>query len=280
MRRNIVENGQQTRRVLFLMPHPDDFEILCAGTALRLHAAGLEFVVCTMTAGDKGSSELSGDAIAAIRREEARRGAQTVSARGYDCLEFPDLEIVFDNVSRRKVAGLLRRVRPDMVFTTPPDDYLLDHEITARLVRDACFNAAVPNYPADGDSPPLEKVPYLYYTDAIGGADIYGRPLPVDLIVDISGQIERKANALACHESQRAWLRKQHGLDDYIDAMRRWCGGRGQIVGCLYGEGFRQHRGHPYPDDDLLAELLRDPASVSPTASDCRNRAVTSASDT
>src|SRR5437868_2062281 len=140
-KRAIMEN----RRVLAIMPHPDDIEILCAGTLLRLIEAGCEVHCATMTSGDKGSTVLSRQQIASVRRTEAAHAAELLGAASYRCLRFDDLEIVFDNAARSCVAGLLRVVGPDIVFTTPPIDYMFDHEITSQLVRDACFNAAVKN---------------------------------------------------------------------------------------------------------------------------------------
>lgn len=247
-----------TRRVLAVMPHPDDIEFLCAGTLLRLAQVGCEIHVATMTAGDKGSVERSREQIASVRRTEAERAAMTLGAESYTCLEFADLEIVFDNLARRHVASLLRKIDPQIVFTTPPADYMFDHEITSQLVRDACFNAAVKNYTTGGlfAQRPTSGIPTLYYSDPIGGHDILGRPTPVSCIVDISNQIEQKATALACHESQRAWLQRQHGLDDYVEAMRRWSRERGLTIGSPYAEAFSQHRGHPHPTEDLLQVLL------------------------
>lgn len=244
------------RRVLAALPHPDDTEILCAGTLIRLRELGCEVHVATMTPGDKGSPSLPPEAISAIRREEARRGAEVIGAASYACLELRDTEISFDLPSRRKVAGLLRRVDPFLVFTTPPSDYMFDHEITSWLVRDACFNAPMPNYEAEGSAPPSSGIPFLYYTDALEGHDIYGEPSRVTCVVDISGQIEEKTRALACHDSQRAWLKQQHGMDDYLESMRQWCARRGAQVGVPYGEAFCQHLGHPHPTRDILARLL------------------------
>jgi LmbE family N-acetylglucosaminyl deacetylase len=243
-------------RVLAMMPHPDDMEILCVGTLIRLHDLGWEVHVATMTPGDKGSATLPPEEIAAIRRVEAQRGAEAIGAASYRCLEFADCEIVLDNAARRRVAGVLRAVDPHLVFTTPPDDYMLDHEITSRLVRDACFNAPMRNYAAEGSTGPSSGIPYLYYTDAIEGHDIFGQPSRVTDIVDISAQIERKVEALACHDSQRAWLRKQHGMDNYIESMKNWSAMRGREIGATFGEAFCQHRGHPHPTDDLLGRLF------------------------
>ncbi len=250
--------------MLAIMPHPDDCELLCAGTLLRLKGMGYEIHIATMTAGDKGSAELDRGEIAKVRRMEAQCGAESLGAVSYACLEFSDLEITFDNVSRRRVASLLRRVDAGTVFTTPPVDYMADHEITSRLVRDACFNAAVPNYATEGGEPPTSQIPALYYTDAIGGHDLYGEPARVQCLVDISEEMERKAAALACHVSQRDWLRRQHGLDEYIDAMRRWGAQRGAQIGVPYAEGFCQHLGHPHPSENLLASMLG--AAVLPVA--------------
>jgi hypothetical protein len=65
-----------------------------------------------------------------------------------------------------------------------------------------------------------------------------------------------KADMLACHESQRAWLEAHHGIDEYLEEMRRWSAALGREIGVEYAEGFRQHVGHPYPQDDRLGALL------------------------
>lgn len=244
------------RRVLALMPHPDDCEILCGGTMLRLADLGFEIHVATMTAGDMGSPTLGRAEIAAIRRREAQAGASALGARSYTCLEFDDVEIVFDNPTRRRVAAVVRRVDPGLVFTTPPFDYMFDHIITSQLVRDASFNASLPNYETPGGEKPGSGVPYLYYADPIEGKDLLGNTAPVSCVVDVSAVMERKVEALAQHASQREWLRAQHGMDDYIEHMKEWGRRRGKLIGAAYAEGFCQHRGHPHPVDDVLVELL------------------------
>ena len=246
------------QRILALMPHPDDIEILCAGTLIRLIRAGCEVHVATMTAGDKGSDVLSRKEIADIRREEARLGAEVLGAASYTCLEFSDLEIVFDNASRRRVTGLMRRIAPDVVFTTPPVDYMFDHEITSKLVRDACFNAGCRNYDTEGADglEPLTSVPALFYSDPVSGHDLFGVATPVHCVVDIQSTLEKKIEALCCHDSQRAWLKRQHGMDDYVHSVRDWSARRGALIGSPAAEAFRQHLGHPHPAANILCELL------------------------
>lgn len=244
--------------------HPDDIEIQCAGTLLRLRELGCRISVATMTPGDCGSAEVSQDEIAAIRRNEARQAAEILQAE-YTCLEFRDLSICFDNDGRRRVTEYLRRTQPDIILTAPPVDYMHDHEMTSMLVRDACFNASVPNYRTRqwDPAPPMQKIPWLYYVDAVEGTDHFGQRHPVDFIIDITAQFETKLQALACHASQRDWLRKQHGIDEYLDSTRRWSAERGKEVGAEYGEGFRQYKGHPHPTDDILSQLLRPETAES-----------------
>lgn len=244
-------------RVFAIHAHPDDIEFQCAGTLALLKDRGCEICVATMTPGDCGSAEMGSEEIAATRRAEARAAAELLGADSV-CLEFRDLSIVHDNDSRRRVTEAVRRTRPDIVITAPPVDYMSDHEMTSRLVRDACFNAPIPNYVTHQWEPaaPIAKIPHLYYVDAIEGVDHFGRDLPPQFIVDVSTVFELKERMLACHDSQRAWLRQQHGIDEYLESNRRWSKKRGGQAGVEHGEAFTQHRGHPYPHDNLLATLL------------------------
>lgn len=250
------ENAKRPR-VLAIHAHPDDIEFQCAGTLSLLKSAGCEITVATMTAGDKGSAELSPEEIAEIRRGEAARSAALLGAE-YLCLGFRDLEICFDNDSRRAVIEAIRKVRPDMVITAPPVDYMPDHEETSRLVRDACFTAAVPNYKTRQWDPAsaLGHIPHLYYVDPLGGVDYYGAAIEPQFVVDVSEAFDLKLEMLACHSSQREWLRRQHGIDEYLESCRRFSAKQGERIGAAHGEGFRQHVGHPYPADNLLLKLI------------------------
>jgi LmbE family N-acetylglucosaminyl deacetylase len=102
----------------------------------------------------------------AIRRKEAAAAAQLIGA-AYRCAELRDLAIFNDDASRRRVTEVLRAVRPDVVVTASPVDYMCDHEATSALVRDACFGAPAPNYATSAESPApaLSAVPHLYFMD-------------------------------------------------------------------------------------------------------------------
>jgi LmbE family N-acetylglucosaminyl deacetylase len=241
-------------RILAIHAHPDDVEILAGGTLALLASKGHSITIATMTPGDCGTKEYPADEISAIRRREAAASAAMIGAE-YICAEFRDLAVFNDDASRRRVTEILRRVQPDIVITASPVDYHCDHEAASALVRDACFAAPAPNYNS-GTAPPLAAIPHLYFTDPIEGLDRDGQPVKADFTVDVGATFASKRQMLECHESQRIWLKKHHGLDDYVDTMEQWTAAQGRRAGFEYGEGFRAYHCHPYPQSPALQDLL------------------------
>jgi LmbE family N-acetylglucosaminyl deacetylase len=242
------------RVVLALMAHPDDAEILCGGTLIRLAENGWEVHIATCTAGDCGTTSETPWAISHRRTEEARKAAGLIGAT-YHCLGELDGFVVYDRATLRKAIDLMRQIAPSLVFTCAVRDYMVDHDMASLLARSSSFVYAVPNI----STLPLKagsRVPYLYYCDPIGETDPLGNPVTPTTLLDITAQLEKKATMLACHASQREWLRAHHGMDEYIEAMRRTAAARGKLLGVPAAEGFAQHRGHPYPQDDLLQTLF------------------------
>ena len=250
-----TSSSRATRRVLAIGAHPDDVEILCAGTLVLLHEAGFRVHVATMSPGDLGSATLDREAIAAIRRDEALRSAQMIKA-AYTCLDARDFQVFFGDELVRRTTALIRGVDPDLVLTHPPGDYLADHEETSRIVRAACFAAPVRLYATMDLSRPTNRVPHLYYCDPVELLDAFGRPVEPDFVIDVAPAMAMKELMLGCHSSQREWFRRQHGEDDYVATMKRFASERGRPHGLAFAEGFRQHRGHGYPRSPLLQEVL------------------------
>ncbi len=248
-------NKKNTRKVvLSFLAHPDDAEILCAGTLIRMAEKGWEVHIATATAGDCGTTTETPWSIGSIRTKEGAAAAKLIGAT-YHCLGELDLMVAYDKPTIRKALDLFRQIAPTLVFTHAPKDYMMDHEMVSLLARAASFGHGAPNASAF----PLKAgttVPYLYYCDPVGGVDPLGHEITPTTWIDISKPMARKAKMLACHASQRQWLRAHHGMDEYLEAMKRFGATRGQQIGVKYAEAFVQHRGHPYPHDDLLQEMF------------------------
>jgi LmbE family N-acetylglucosaminyl deacetylase len=198
------------KTVLAILAHPDDTEMMCAGTLLLMRKAGWTIHIATMTPGDKGTAVHSMEEISTIRKAEAAEAAKLVEG-SYTCLGFEDVYILYNCESINRTTALIRRLKPSIVFTASPNDYMIDHEVTSRIVQTACFAAGIKN-------------------------------------MDI------KEKMLACHKSQRSWLMAHHKMDEYILSMKRHGELRGREINARYAEGFRQHLGHSFPQDNILKD--------------------------
>jgi LmbE family N-acetylglucosaminyl deacetylase len=250
----VQTNISNTRTVLAVGAHPDDVEILCGGTLALLHAAGWKVAFATMTPGDCGSATATRAEISAIRKKEAASSAALLDG-DYHCMECDDIFMTYDRPTLLKVITLVRQVRPEIVFTMSPQDYMVDHEMTSNIVRTACFSAGMKNIDTDGLDP-FQRIPHLYYLDPMEGKDSLGSVIHPTTIVDISSTIGKKEQMFLCHESQLHWLKAHHGVDVYLQPIRALATMRGKMIGVQYAEGFRQHLGHAYPQDDILNREL------------------------
>ena len=249
-------NEETNKTALAIVAHPDDAEFLCAGTLALLKERGWQIELATMTAGDGGSREYGGEEISKIRKKEAATAAKFLNA-GYHCLEFKDIFIMYDKPGLEKTIALIRKTKPRLVLTMSPSCYMVDHETTSRLVQTACFAAGVVNIKTE-DIPPYYYIPYLYYLDPMEGKDKFGEEVQASTLVDISDTIEIKEKMLKCHKSQRNWLAAHHGMDKYILNMKQFSAKRGEEISTKYAEGFRQHLGHAFPQENILKIVLGD----------------------
>ena len=249
----------ENKNVLAIGAHPDDVEFMCSGTLKLLKDAGYRIHIGIVANGDCGSMVEPPESITKIRMGEARDAAKLLDAEVYPIGEL-DLRVHYNDVTVMKVTECIRRVNPIIVFTHPHEDYMADHEVTSRLVRTACFAAPIPNYYtySSNPAPRTKDIPYLFYWSPLEGKDIYGRFVNQNIYVNVTSVVDFKAEMLSCHRSQRDWLMEQHGMDKYIETMRNTARVYGKVCGFEYAEGFIQHRGNAYPQDNILKTILGD----------------------
>lgn len=220
--------------VLAVGCHPDDLEIMCAGTLAKYAARGDKVFMCVVANGNVGHRTIGKEEIARIRAAEAKASADIIGAE-LIMLDVDDLFVRSNDMEqRRKLVDVIRFAKPDVIITQPPQDYMDDHEETSRLVYEASMAATVGHYPTE--YPFYEKLTPIYYMEPLWCVN----SLPEEY-VDITDVIDIKTQMLACHESQHAWLREHDGLDVVQDmrVMNRFRG----IQCCTgYAEGFTSMR--------------------------------------
>jgi len=141
------------RSVVVLAPHMDDEVIGCGGVVRRHVLAGAAVTVVFMTDGGRGSRDLreqpgldaDGRARAAADLAEQRRGESSAAAAilGIDELVFLDGRDSELDVEPRivdRLAEVLRRKAPDVVYVPSMFDLHVDHWATNR-VFDRCLDA-------------------------------------------------------------------------------------------------------------------------------------------
>ena len=211
--------------------HPDDLEIACFGTLARCVGRGDSVTICHVANGSRGHVVIDPVQLREIRREEARESGRRIGAE-VCTLDIPDLEVNSrDGEQIRALTELIRKIKPDLVITHSPADYMQDHLEVQKLVFDASFSSSIWN---QQDRPAgVAAIMPLYYMDTLAGVNF----LPTEY-VDISAVITDKLEALGCHHSQIDWMRDHDHIDflEFVETCSRF---RGLQCGVRYAEGFQ-----------------------------------------
>jgi LmbE family N-acetylglucosaminyl deacetylase len=212
-------------RIIMIGAHPDDCELDGGGTAILYAKMGHAVKFLSVTNGDAGHYEMTGEPLARRRFAEAQEAGKRIGVLEYDVLENHDGHLVPSLDVRMQIARKIREWQADIVFAPRPNDYHPDHRYTGVLVQDAAFMVTVPNIVAD--TPPLKKNPVFVFFQ-----DPFQRPNPFrpDITVDISPVFEQKVHALDAHESQfYEWLPWLNGILKDVPkdkaARKKWLAG-------------------------------------------------------
>jgi LmbE family N-acetylglucosaminyl deacetylase len=198
------------QRALAIGAHPDDIEFGCGATLAKWTGAGCEAHMLVLTDGSKGTWDAHADleALVALRIEEQRAAASVLGAASVQFLGAVDGELTEDRTIRARVCEIVRRTKPDVVFTHDPwRQYRLhpDHRHAGFVVIDALVAARDPHFfPEQAVAPHRPDALLLFEAGE------------VDHIERVDAVIGAKADALLAHRSQ--W-RSTHGIDDDPDAQ-------------------------------------------------------------
>ncbi len=238
--------------------HPDDIEFYMAGTLLRLKAAGWSIHYLNLASGNCGSARLKSSATRRIRKREARQAAQILGAQFHPSLA-DDLEIFYDLKMLRRLAAIVREVKPSIVLTHSPRDYMEDHTNTCRLAVTAASARGMPNFKT---APPRAAVAgevTVYHAMPHGLRDGLRRRVIPGAFIDTTSVHAVKRRALASHQSQKAWLDASQGMDSYLGVMEEMSLAIGEMSHRFkHAEGWRRrlHLGFSATDRDPLREAI------------------------
>ncbi len=248
------------KSAIAIAAHPDDIELMMAGTLLLLKKAGYEIHYMNLASGNLGSTEYSSEEIKKIRLEEAKTAAQVLGAHFHPPI-CNDLEIFYDLQKLKQVAAVIREVKPTIVLTHSPEDYMEDHINAARLAVTAAFGRGMPNFITDPPRPANNYDCTIYHSLPHTLRDNFRRRIIPGAFVNTMTMQEKKSEALKAHWSQQNWLDLSQKMNSYLKAMEDIALKIGQMSKIFkYAEAWRRHLnvGFCAEDTDPLKDLGED----------------------
>jgi len=227
--------------VLAIAAHPDDVELTCAGTLVRLKALGRRFGIVDLTRGELGTRGSD-----AIRHKEAVRAAEILGAEFRETLDFVDGRISGTRDQELEVIDLIRREKPRLVVTSYPEDRHPDHARAGRLVTDLTFYAGLRKI--ETGHPAHRPQQTIYFST--------GYVHEPDFVVDVTSAMETRRAAILAFSSQfhsESSTEPQTVLSQkfFLDGIEARARHFGFLIGVEFGEGFRSKR--PPKLDDIVA---------------------------
>ncbi len=238
--------------------HPDDIEFYMAGTLLLFKKAGFETHYLNIASGNCGSAEYNGSTTRSIRNTEARKAAKILEAHFHGNLT-DDLEILYTLDLLRGLTAIIREVKPAVVLTHSPQDYMEDHMNTCRLAVSAAFARGMPNFKCSPSRPAEDYEVTVYHAMPHGRRDGLRRRIIPEGFVNTTAVHAAKRDALAAHKSQLGWLDLSQKLNSYLLAMEDMSLEMGRMSKRFkHAEGWRRHLhfGFCSEEADPLAKSL------------------------
>lgn len=214
--------------VLSIVAHPDDTELTCGGTVIKMAEAGYKVGVLDLTAGESGTR---GNAL--LREREAAKASKVMGLAHRENLGLPDAGIENTREHKLKIAERIRALRPRTVILPYWEGRHPDHTMTGRIGYEACFLAGLAKISLPGQPFRPHKIIYAtYYVPAV-------RPT---FVVDITAQHEKKLKAILCYSSQFSPRKDMQNLfparADLRERVASLARHFGLMIGARYGEPF------------------------------------------
>ena len=246
------------KSAIAIAAHPDDIEFTMAGTLLLLREAGWRIHYLNVANGSCGSLVHGAAALRQIRRREGQNAAKTLGAKFHESLS-DDLEVMYSVLLLRAVTAVIREVKPALVLTHSPQDYMEDHTNVSRLAVTATFARGIPNFVSRPRRAAWTGDSVIYHAMPHGLCDQLRRRIVPGAFVDTTAVQKKKLAALACHRSQHGWLQASQGMNSYLRSMEEQARELGRLSRRFkYAEGWRRHShmGFGAPEADPLGDAL------------------------
>jgi bacillithiol biosynthesis deacetylase BshB1 len=218
--------------ILVFAAHPDDIELSCSGTVIKHVSLGYKVGIVDLTRGELGTR-----GTAEIRKKESEKATEVLGIAARENLGFRDGFFEIDEAHLLKVIAVIRKYQPDIILASAKDDRHPDHKRAGDLVSRANFLSGLVKIET-GNAPWRAKALYRFIQDH------YLRP---DVVVDVTGFIDKKLEAIKAFKSQFYDEKSEEpqtpiSSKDFLDFIVSRARDFGRPINAEYGEGFTVER--------------------------------------
>ena len=223
--------------ILAIGAHPDDVELGCSATIAKEISRGKKVGVLDLTRGELGTR-----GSAEIRDKEAANAAEILGLTVRENLGFKDGFFVNDEEHQKAVIEIIRKYQPEVVLCNAVQDRHIDHGKGSKLVSDACFLSGLRKIETSHNETIQEawrpKQVYHY---------IQWENLKPDFVVDVTGFMEIKLNAVKAYSSQFYDPDSKEPVSpisskNFLDSITYRASDLGRIIGKESAEGYTVER--------------------------------------
>lgn len=234
--------------ILAIGSHPDDVELSCSGTIAKEVDRGKKVGILDLTRGELGTR-----GTAETRDEEAKNAAKILGVSVRENLEFSDGFFENNTAHQLEIIKILRKYRPEIVLCNAVEDRHIDHGKGAKLVSDACFLSGLRKIETiyDRESQEAWRPKHVYHY-------IQWKNLKPDIVVDISGYIDKKMEAVKAYKTQffdESSKEPQTPISssNFLESITYRSRDLGRLINTEHAEGFTVER---YPAVDSIFDLI------------------------
>ena len=233
-----MEQSPETVYALAFGAHPDDVELSCGATLLKIMSEKESVAVCDLTRGEMGTHGTP-----ETRKKEAETATSLMGYQSRTTLDLGDSKLFDNEENIAEIIKVIRKFRPTVVLANPPDERHPDHIKASKLVTEACYYAGLQQLTTtlNGKSQEPHRPEHLLYY-------IQFKHLEPDIIVDISETFVASRKGLLAfgtqfykegtEEAPNTMIKRREFLTS-LEARARYFG---EQIGTLYGEGFKLSR--------------------------------------
>lgn len=235
--------------ILAIGAHPDDVELGCGATLAKEIANGKKVGIIDLTRGELGTR-----GTAKTRDIESQNAGKILGVIERINMRFADGFFVNDKDHQIALIKMIRKYKPEIVICNAIDDRHIDHGKGSKLVSDACFLSGLLKIETKINEDEALQKPWrpkqVYHY-------IQWKNLEPDIVVDVSGFIDIKKQAVLAYKTQFYDKDSKEPetpitSKNFIDSIGYRAQDLGRLVGVAYAEGFTVER---YATVDSLFDL-------------------------